>query len=427
MVYHLRMPSLCPSAPSTARRPVRRSGLATSIGTLVAVLALTVLAACSPGSTPGGATDPSGAASASPPATTPDEPTDEPTTATDEPTATTTDPAQPRLLLATEAESDGLAVVDPTVREGSAVVARVVVGAAPWGVATHGRTAYVATAQGVAVVDLDALVRTDLIPYRDTPDRVAYGEHRRGGMGIAVSPDGARVHVAVHRGGDSTLETIDVATREVVASTPVGLRPFDVLVSADGSEVYTVDHDEFSVHVVDTTTFEARLVEVAPFGTEDGLASFEKPHYAVLDDDGALLLPYQGRVLVRLDPATGTTTSVPSSADSHQHGVARTPDGRVVVVGNGPFGNATGGPNVAVLDPATGEEHVAPLARRHETVTTWTDPGSGALHAVLAGGYSQAEAWDGATVVDLATLETYEIQIPGRPQVVVPLPEGTDR
>ena len=31
---------------------------------------------------------------------------------------------------------------------------------------------------------------------------------------------------------------------------------------------------------------------------------------------------------------------------------------------------------------------------------------------------------DGATVVDLATLATYEIQIPGRPQVVVPLPEG---
>ncbi|WP_435736365.1 YncE family protein [Cellulosimicrobium sp. PMB13] len=419
------MPSLCPSAPSTARRPVRRSGLATSIGTLVAVLALTVLAACSPGSTTGGATDSSGATSTSPPATTPDEPTDEPTTATDEPTAT--DPAEPRLLLATEAESDGLAVVDPTVRDGSAVVARVVVGPAPWGIATHGRTAFVATAQGVAVVDLDALVRTDLIPYRDAPSRVGYGEYRRGGMGIAVSPDGARVHVAVHRGEDSTLETIDVATREVVASTPVGLRPFDVLVSADGSEVYTVDHDEFSVHVVDTTTFQAWRIEVAPFGTEDGLASFEKPHYAALDDDGTLLLPYQGRVLVRLDPATGTTTTVASAADSHQHGVARTPDGRVVVVGNGPFGNATGGPNVAVLDPATGEERVAPLTRRHETVTTWTDPGSGALHAVLAGGYTQAEAWDGATVVDLATLESSEIQIPGRPQVVVPFPEGTDR
>ncbi|WP_043656805.1 YncE family protein, partial [Cellulosimicrobium cellulans] len=352
------------------------------------------------------------------------------TTPADDPTTPAPDavPAveTPRFLLATEAESDGLAIVDPTIREGSAVVDRIEVGAAPWGVAVHAPTmrAYVSTAQGVAVVDLATRERVDLLPYRDAPARVAFGEYRRGGMGIAVSPDGARVHVAVHRGDSSTLETIDVASREVVASTPVGLRPFDVLVAADGSEVYTVDHDAFSVHVVDATTFEARRIEVAPFGTDGGLASFEKPHYAVLDDDGSLLLPYQGRVLVRLDPATGTTTTVASVADSHQHGVARAPDGRVVVVGNGPFGNATGGPNVTVLDPATGAEQVAPLTRRHETVTAWTDPATGRPSAVLAGGYTQAEAWDGATVVDLGTLDTYEIQIPGRPQVVVPLPEG---
>ncbi|WP_163187065.1 YncE family protein [Cellulosimicrobium sp. SL-1] len=388
-----------------------------------AALGVAVLAAC----TPGGAGDDAAPAAPPSPAATPQAPA---TTPGDGPTPPAPDavPAveTPRFLLATEAESDGLAVVDPTIREGSAVVDRIEVGAAPWGVAVHAPTmrAYVSTAQGVAVVDLATRERVDLLPYRDAPARVAFGEYRRGGMGIAVSPDGARVHVAVHRGDSSTLETIDVASREVVASTPVGLRPFDVLVAADGGEVYTVDHDTFSVHVVDTTTFEARRIEVAPFGTDGGLASFEKPHYAVLDDDGSLLLPYQGRVLVRLDPATGTTTTVASAADSHQHGVARAPDGRVVVVGNGPFGNATGGPNVTVLDPATGAEQVTSLTRRHETVTTWTDPATGRPSAVLVGGYTQAEAWDGATVVDLGTLDTYEIQIPGRPQVVVPLPEG---
>lgn len=411
------------SAASGAAPPSRRTRRTRHAVTAWATAALVaVLAACSPGS--------AGDAASPDPTPTPDVTSPAPPPAPDpsgEPAAPE-EPAQApaRYLLATEAESDGLAVVDPTIREGSAVVDRVEVGAAPWGVAVHAPTmrGYVSTAQGVAVVDLATRERVDLIPYRDTPARVGFGEYRRGGMGIAVSPDGTRVYVAVHRGDSSTLETIDVASREVLASTPVGLRPFDVLVAADGSEVYTVDHDEFSVHVVDTTTFEARRIEVAPFGTEGGLASFEKPHYAVLDDDGSLLLPYQGRVLVRLDPATGTTTSVPSAADSHQHGVARAPDGRVVVVGNGPFGNAAGGPNVTVLDPATGAEQVAPLTRRHETATTWTDPASGSLSAVLAGGYTQAEAWDGATVVDLDTLATYEIQIPGRPQVVAPLPEG---
>ncbi|UKJ65225.1 YncE family protein [Cellulosimicrobium cellulans] len=413
-------PSLLLVAPRPPSRRTRRSRHVVRAWATAAVVA--VLAACSPGH--------AGDAVPSAPAPTPDVAPPVPAPAPDlsgEPAA----PEEPveapaRYLLATEAESDGLAVVDPTIRAGSAVVDRVEVGAAPWGVAVHAPTmrGYVSTAQGVAVVDLATRERVDLIPYRDTPARARFGEYRRGGMGIAVSPDGARVYVAVHRGDSSTLETIDVASRGVLASTPVGLRPFDVLVAADGSEVYTVDHDEFSVHVVDTTTFDARRIEVAPFGTEGGLASFEKPHYAVLDDDGSLLLPYQGRVLVRLDPATGTTTSVPSAADSHQHGVARAPDGRVVVVGNGPFGNAAGGPNVTVLDPETGAEQVAPLTRRHETATTWTDPATGFLSAVLAGGYTQAEAWDGATVVDLDTLATYEIQIPGRPQVVVPLPEG---
>lgn len=411
------------SAPGGAAPPSRRTRRTRHVVTAWATAAVVAaLAACSPGNAGDAASpDPTPNPDVTSPAPTPaPDPSDAPA-APEEPVE-----APARYLLATEAESDGLAVVDPTIREGSAVVDRVEVGAAPWGVAVHAPTmrAYVSTAQGVAVVDLATRERVDLIPYRDTPARVGFGEYRRGGMGIAVSPDGTRVYVAVHRGDSSTLETIDVASREVLASTPVGLRPFDVLVAADGSEVYTVDHDEFSVHVVDTTTFEARRIEVAPFGTEGGLASFEKPHYAVLDDDGSLLLPYQGRVLVRLDPATGTATSVPSAADSHQHGVARTPDGRVVVVGNGPFGNAAGGPNVTVLDPATGAEQVAPLTRRHETATTWTDPATGGLSAVLAGGYTQAEAWDGATVVDLDTLATYEIQIPGRPQVVVPLPEG---
>jgi len=398
------------------RFEMRRALLPTIVSLILA------LGACAPGGADGAPTSGTGASGTSAAPAAPSSPG-----SASPPSPSTPVPA--RYLLATQAGSDSLVIVDPADRDGSAVVGRIEVGEAPWGVAVHPgtRRAYVATARGVAVVDLDARRRVARVPYRDTPAHVSYGEYRLGGTGIAVSPDGRRVYVAVNRGGSSTLETIDVASRRVVASTPVGLRPFDVLVSADGREAYTVDHDAFSVHVVDTRTFDARRIEVAPFGTEGGLASFEKPHYGVLDDDGALLLPYQGRVVVRLDPATGRTSTIPQTADSHQHGVTRTPDGRLVVVGDGPFGNADGGPNVAVLDPATGEERVEALDRVHETATTWTDPADGALKAVLAGGYTQSGAWDGATVVDLATLETYEIQIPGRPQVVVPLPEGPTR
>ncbi|WP_423461997.1 YncE family protein [Promicromonospora sp. MS192] len=345
----------------------------------------------------------------------------EPASATD---ATTPAPEQ-HLLLATQADGDSIALVDPRDRDGSAVVDEITVGAAPWDVAVHpgsGR-AFVSTAEGVAVVDLATRERTHLLAYRHRPDRVAWGEYRPGGLGLAVSPDGATVHVAVSIGDAAFLETIDVDSGTVERSTPVGRRPFDVLISDDGSEIYTIDHDGFTVTVVDTATSATRSVEVAPFGTEGGLASFEKPHYAVLTPDGDLLLPYQGRALARVDPASGRVTTTALQADTHQHGVARTDDGTLVIAGNGPFGNAASGASIEVVAP-DGRSVVLPTDRRHETVAVWQD--GGAAFGVLAGGYTQDGAWDGLTVLPLAaaldgTDESYEVEVPGRPQAIVPI------
>ncbi|WP_344250161.1 YncE family protein [Isoptericola hypogeus] len=395
--------------PTRAHRPWR--GRAAALGLPV----LLALGACAP------------APPAAPAAPAPSTPSTSPAPAAEDPEpAPTRSPASPQLLLAAQADGDGLAVVDPAIRRGSAVVDRIRVGAAPWDVAVHEGTGrvFVSTAEGVAVVDLATRERTDLLRYRHRPDRVAYGEYRPGGLGLAVSPDGERVHVAVSTGSESFLETLDSGSGEVVSSVPVGLRPFDVLVSADGDEVYTVDHDAFTVTVVDTATGAARPVEVAPFGTEGGLSSFEKPHYAVLDDGGDLLLPYQGRALARVDPESGEVTTTRLTADTHQHGVARAADGTLVIAGNGPFGNAGSGPSIEVVAPG-GRSTVLPTERRHETVTTWQD-GRGRTHGVLAGGYTQDGAWDGMTVVPLdAALggrdTSYEIHVPGRPQSVVPV------
>jgi DNA-binding beta-propeller fold protein YncE len=330
-----------------------------------------------------------------------------------------------QLLLVTQADRDSVALVDPRDRDGSAVVDQITVGAAPWDVAVHPESgrAFVSTARGVAVVDVATGERTALLGYRHRPREVAYGEYRPGGLGLAVSADGETVHVAVSTGDEAFLETIDVATGRVEHSTPVGRRPFDVLISRDGNEVYTVDHDGFTVTVVDATTFDARAIEVAPFGTEGGLASFEKPHYAVLDPGGDLLLPYQGRALARVDPGSGEVTTSELGADTHQHGVARADDGTLVVAGNGPFGNAERGASIEVVSP-DGDSTVLPTDRRHETVAIWQDAGS--VYGVLAGGYTQDGAWDGMTVVPLdpardGTDDSYEIRVPGRPQAVVPV------
>lgn len=248
--------------------------------------------------------------------------------------------------------------------------------------------------------------------------RTTQGEYRPGGLGLAVAPDGSAVYVAVLTDVETThLEVFDVKRGTFTGSVQVGWRPFDVVVAPDGSWVATIDHDSFTVTVVDPKTLRATVHEIAPFGAEGGLASWEKIHYAAVDTDGTIVLPVQGKVVVRLDPATRETSAVPSAANSHAHGTALA--GRLLLtVGTGSFGNATGSPNLSVLDLDSGEERIAPLDVPHETVTTWTDP-TGAEWAVVAGGNTRDAGWDGITFVRLDDFQQRRLPIRSYPQVVV--------
>ena len=309
--------------------------------------------------------------------------------------------------------------VDPA----AGVVAQVEVGAAPWGLALAGdRRAYVATAEGVAVVDTARRQRLALVPYRAAVGPPQSGEYRPGGMGIAAAPDGRHVYVGVYLpNGPGQLEVLDTERLAMVAAASVGARPFQVLVGRDGREVYTVDHDSFTVTVVEPLAARSRALAVAPLGR----GAFDKPHYAALRPDGHLLLPFQGRRLVDLDPASGALATTPLTADTHQHGVALTPDGRrLLIVGTGPAGGAQGRPSLTVLDTATGDEALVPLARPHETVASSPD----GRRAYLTGGYTFADGgWDGVTIVDLARRVVAELPVPGRPLDIAILPARDGR
>jgi len=323
------------------------------------------------------------------------------------------------LLLASLAKSDHVAVIDPAL-SGEKAVRRVRVGAAPWGVGvdTARATGYAATSEGLAIVDLEALRRRRLVAYRHPTRRRERGEYRPGGLGLAVAPDGARVYVAVTDGGGAYfLEVYDVERERFVASVPVGLRPFDVVVDPEGRWAATIDHDAFTVTVVDAQTLKPVTHRVAPFGTTGGLASWEKPHYAAVDDDGTILLPYQGRLVARLDPRSGRFTTLKSRANSHAHGTARA-GRRLLTVGTGAFGNASGKPNLSVLDLDTGRERVVPLDRPHETVAVWRDADGGEF-AAIAGGNTRDEGWNGLTLVSLDGRSTRRIAVPGYPQALV--------
>lgn len=313
-------------------------------------------------------------------------------------------------LVVADFGSDTVTFVDP--RRGA--LGSVEVGTAPYGLAVgaDGR-AWVATAEGVAVVDTRTRTRLALVPYETDSGPVETGEYRGGGMGIALSPDGRRAYVGVNvPGGNGTLEVIDTASREVTATVDVGRRPFDVDVARDGSEVYVTDHDSFDVTVVRADSLSPRRIEVAPYGTEGGLGSWLKPHYAVVrPSDGRLLLPFEGERLVVVDPRSGRSEIEPMTADTHQHGATITPDGTLFVVGTGPIDPSEDeGPSLTVRAP-DGTERVFPLDGPHEDVAVSKDGRT----AYVTGGFTRDGYWDGITVVDLPSGETTRLAAGARP------------
>ena len=80
-------------------------------------------------------------------------------------------------------------------------------------------------------------------------------------FGVAVSPGGSRVYVAI----SGAVSVIDVATNTVTATIPVGgppgLGPVGVAVSPDGSKVYVTLFDPSEVSVIDTATNTAISVQ----------------------------------------------------------------------------------------------------------------------------------------------------------------------
>lgn len=328
---------------------------------------------------------------------TPDNAPAAPSPATSKPSAAATPHGT---LLVADFGADTVTFVDPDPGHDRRTLGSVEVGTAPYGLVVDDKgTAWVATAEGVAVVDTATRTRLARIPYETRTGPVTTGEYRGGGMGIALAPDGRHVYVGVNvPGRNGVLEIIDTATRKVTDTVPVGRRPFDVDVSPDGTEVYATGHDSFDVTAVNTAGRKARRHEVAPYGTEGGLGSWLKPHYAVVRPaDGKLLLPFEGERLVVLDPRTGRSTIERMTANTHQHGATLAPDGTLLVVGTGPIVSDDKGPSLTIRTPE-GSERVVPLDGPHEDVTVSADSRT----AYVTEGFTRDGYGNGITVVDLA-------------------------
>ena len=95
--------------------------------------------------------------------------------------------------------------------------------------------------------------------------RIGNGEEKP--VGVAVSPDGKRLYVAL--GAGHALVQLDAATLRELARVPVGRRPWGVALSPDGRTAYTANGVTDDMSVVDVATMKVlRTVKVGtrPWG-----------------------------------------------------------------------------------------------------------------------------------------------------------------
>jgi YVTN family beta-propeller protein len=202
------------------------------------------------------------------------------------------------------------------------------VGTGPWGAALSpdGQRLYVAN-YGASTVDVIDSAGGNVIATVDGMDNPVH---------LAVTPDGGRVFVACQAA--NAVRVIDTATAVVTTEIAVGVGPRNMVISPDGLTAYVSEEGSNAISVIDTA---ASVVT-------DRVTGFFFPRVPAITSDGRrLFVPnYGGNTVDVLDTAALTTiASVPGF--SLPFAVALSSDGRTAYVS----GNGDG--SVRALDTTT--------------------------------------------------------------------------
>ena len=252
------------------------------------------------------------------------------------------------LLLVTNEDAGTLSIVATATQE---VVAEIEVGRRPRGVraSPDGGMAYVAVSgspkcppwmeeeecaepdkrfDGIAEVDLEAQVRTRMLPGGSDPET------------FDITPDGARIVVSNEDTHEASL--VDLESGEIIRTVPVGVEPEGVRISPDGTLAYVTGETDHDVTVLDTASGdEITRITVG-----------HRPRDLVFTPDGAyayVSAEIDGTIseIVVAENRVSRTIALPEG--SRSMGVALSPDAGTLYVANGRS------KTVSVVDLASGE------------------------------------------------------------------------
>jgi DNA-binding beta-propeller fold protein YncE len=218
-----------------------------------------------------------------------------------------------------------------------------------------GRTLYATSLCAQAVIPVDVSVATPVV---GSP--IAVG---KGPLTVVVTPDGHTLYTA--NIADATVSVVDLTQPSpvVVYTIAVGKEPLGMALTPDGTRLYVADRGECAVTEIDTATRTANAIKLGSSACGAGAA----PERVAASPDGA-------RVYVTV-PKTQTVTPIETATNTpdtpisfagfgafQPGGIAVTPDGKQVVVGDvlgsehGPFGES-----VAIINEPGDRLAAAPI------------------------------------------------------------------
>jgi YVTN family beta-propeller protein len=146
------------------------------------------------------------------------------------------------------------------------------------------------------------------------------------GEASALGAAGSSTAVFVTNSGSNTLSVIDAATDAVVATIPVGQKPWAVAVSTDGSTAYVSDSGSSDVSVVDMRTRRVRATVVVG----------QRPCDLLLSPDGRFLYVdvFIENAVAVVDTHTDAVVGKIPVGGANPYGMAMSPSGDTVYTAN---------------------------------------------------------------------------------------------
>jgi YVTN family beta-propeller protein len=185
---------------------------------------------------------------------------------------------------------------------------------------------------------------------------------------VAFSPDGNRAYVSIFNADRTVNEVgvLDTATGAFTAHIPVGVRPFALVVSPDGSKVYVPNHDSGGITVIDTASNTVTgSIQVAP-----------NPHWLAMSKDGSRMYAanHESNLVTVIDTSNDAILATVPVGQS-PHSIVAQPNKPVVYVVN--YDSSS----VSVIDTTTNTvTATVPTGSHPQDVSLSTD----GKHAYLA-------------------------------------------